>query len=751
MVYGTVNGRVKGWILDLYPSPEGMTLWLVEPSGTHRRLIDRRFTPSFYVHGPEARLMRLAQWLASRRGCACRLVEKLSLFDRRALRVLEARPRRPTGFRGVARSVHRYDSNLRLYNSDLMLAPLYCWERGVFPLARVEVETCEGAEVRSLECRDDPWALDYELPPLRTLQLRLEGLGRVNPTHGRRGSLEAEIDGERRLLNGADEPVWVSVNRLLKRYDPDLIVTEWGDATLLPGLERQARRHGVQLALNRDGHSSEQSRGRSYMSYGRVLFKGSATTLRGRLHMDVRNSFIADKCELDGLWELARVTKLPIQYAARTTTGTGISHMQMELAYRDGVLIPEQKAEPEDPKHPDELLAADRGGLVFLPRLGFFANVGELDFASEYPNIMARFNVSPETLNCPCCPEAPRVPELGYRVCRRHRGITSRVVERLIRKREQYKQRKQSVSGEVRHSDAVRRDAMKWLLVCCFGYTGYKNARFGKIEAHEAINGLAREKLLVAKETAEQRGFRVLHALVDSLYVQKEGATREGYEQLAHEIEQRTSLPIALEAVYRYVVFLPSRQYAEIPVPNRFFCVSEEGKVKVRGLECRRHNTPHLVAEMQREVLEILAEAHEFETYCRRLEEARRVFARYRERVEEGTASIEELVISKRLTRPPGDYLKDSLTAIAARQLDRAGVGLRPGEMVEYVLTDFRARYADDRVRAFTLWQPWQGYDAKKYAELLREAFEPFEHFAGRGRTSEGVETLFSGRGRRKA
>ena len=84
----------------------------------------------------------------------------------------------------------------------------------------------------------------------------------------------------------------------------------------------------------------------------------------------------------------------------------------------------------------------------------------------------------------------------------------------------------------------------------------------------------------------------------------------------------------------------------------------------------------------------------------------------------------------------------------AAWQLDRAGVGLRPGEMVEYVLTDFRARYADDRVRAFTLWQPWQGYDAKKYAELLREAFEPFEHFAGGSRTSKAVETLFSGRGR---
>jgi hypothetical protein len=69
---------------------------------------------------------------------------------------------------------------------------------------------------------------------------------------------------------------------------------------------------------------------------------------------------------------------------------------------------------------------------------------------------------------------------------------------------------------------------LKWLLVCCFGYTGYKNARFGKIEAHEAINALAREKLLVAKEAAEQRGFRVLHALVDSIYVQKAGGWELG-------------------------------------------------------------------------------------------------------------------------------------------------------------------------------------------------------------------------------
>jgi DNA polymerase elongation subunit (family B) len=815
-----------------------MVLWLAGPEGKRRRLIDRSFTPCFYVHGPELRLTPLAQVLAGRAAVKCVLTEKTDIWDGGGLRVLEVTVRHPTQFAALVRFVHQYDSRLRLYNSDLMLAPMYCWEKGVFPLAKVEVDEHAGAggwglgaragkapdpnsqplapggidsasrevppvEVGALKSCDDEWATDYELPPLRIMRVRLEGLSNVDPQHGRRGALEVEVDGEWRVLDDSEEPVAVGFEHLLRAHDPDMILSEWGDSTLFPALLRQARKLGLTLSLNRDAHPVERRRARSYMSYGRILFKGSTTTLFGRLHVDTQNSFIADQCDLEGLWELARVTKLPVQYCARTTTGTGISYMQMELAYGDGVLIPEQKAEPESPKHPDELLRADRGGLVFLPRLGFFTNVGELDFISEFPSIMARFNISPETVNCGCCPEAPRIPELGYRICQRRRGINSRVVERLIQKRQEYKrQMAGDTKGEIadlqgqgsapagpqavilseaknlalnvfktvrdpsssracgtpqddssrnsaasktppcrgaadspaalrerRHAAKQRRSALKWLLVCCFGYTGYKNARFGKIEAHEAINALAREKLLVAKETAEARGYRVLHALVDSLYAQKVDATREDYENLSREIEQRTGLPMALEAVYRYVVFLPSKQSSEIPVPNRFFCVPEGGELKVRGLECRKHDTPPLVARMQREALAILAEAHDFQSYSRKLEEAREVLARYLARLEAGSINLEELVINRRLTRSPHDYRQASATAIAAQQLERAGVKLRPGETLQYIITDAKAELPDDRVRAWTLWEGWHGYDVKKYQEALREAFEAFEHF----------------------
>jgi DNA polymerase-2 len=213
--------------------------------------------------------------------------------------------------------------------------------------------------------------------------------------------------------------------------------------------------------------------------------------------------------------------------------------------------------------------------------------------------------------------------------------------------------------------------------------------------------------------------------LVDSIYVRKAGATHGEYEALAAEIAARTQLPLAIEAVYRYVVFLPSRQFEDVPVPNRFFAVAEDGALKVRGLELRRHDTPPLIARMQQEVLAILAEAHDFAGYTAKLEEAREILRGYEESLADGSVAIEDLIVSKRLTRAPSEYQKANQTAIAAQQLFGSGVRLRPGQTVEYIITDADNRVPNDRVRAYALWDGWFGYDRRKYAELLRDAFEP--------------------------
>jgi DNA polymerase elongation subunit (family B) len=129
---------------------------------------------------------------------------------------------------------------------------------------------------------------------------------------------------------------------------------------------------------------------------------------------------------------------------------------------------------------------------------------------------------------------------------------------------------------------------------------------------------------------------------------------------------------------------------------------------------------------MQREVLAVLAEARDFADYTAKLEQAREILRGYQARLADGGVAVEDLIVSKRLTREPREYQKANQTAVAAQQLSGRGARLRPGQTVEYIITDADNRVANDRVRAYALWEGWFGYDRRKYAELLREAFEPF-------------------------
>ena len=138
--------------------------------------------------------------------------------------------------------------------------------------------------VRELECHDDEWKIGYELPPFEVMRVRLGGLSRIDPQHGRRTVLEIAVDGREFELDEAGEPAAIAFQHILKRYDPDLILTEYGDSTILPFLRKQAERLRLPLAINRDPDAEiQQSRARSYTSYGRILFKDAATTLFGRL------------------------------------------------------------------------------------------------------------------------------------------------------------------------------------------------------------------------------------------------------------------------------------------------------------------------------------------------------------------------------------------------------------------------------------------------------------------------------------
>ena len=71
---------------------------------------------------------------------------------------------------------------------------------------------------------------------------------------------------------------------------------------------------------------------------------------------------------------------------------------------------------------------------------------------------------------------------------------------------------------------------------------------------------------------------------------------------------------------------------------------------------------------------------------------------------------LEDLVVTKKLTSAPRADQKANLTAVAAQRLYGRGVRLRPGQTLEYMITDGEARVPNDRVRSYALWKSWHCY-----------------------------------------
>jgi hypothetical protein len=316
------------------------------------------------------------------------------------------------------------------------------------------------------------------------------------------------------------------------------------------------------------------------------------------------------------------------------------------------------------------------------------------------------------------------VPEAGYRLCQRREGLVPRTLRPILTLRERLKVRTKEVTTAEATPYKERQTALKWMLVTCFGYLGYKNARFGRIEAHEAVTAYGRDKLLGAKEIFEDAGFTVLHGLTDCLWVQKAGFTQGELEALCRQVSGVTGVKLALEGVYRWIYFMPSKQDPQRPVATRYFGVFEDGSLKVRGLMCRRRDTPPFVRRAQQTMLQKLTEATTPEELAALRPELEEMAAGFRQRLREGGINPQDLIITRVLSQKVGEYKVDTPTALAARQLENAGIRIQPGEKVRYVHREGKKGPKECRIAAAPFLDSLEGYDTQLYLELLDRAME---------------------------
>jgi len=702
---------LRGWLLDLYEDEaDGLRLWFISEEG--ERLCLRQPMPiTFYAAGEAEQLRALWKMLRQQPGVLSlsRTVRR-DVFLPEPITVLQAVVDNPIRQARLFRKVQKQFPLLTYYDSDIAVSTRHAALYGTFPMAFCEVETGGDAVIQSLRVLNSRWDLAPVFPVFRKVLLEPD----CDPARGTPRTILLHYQKHQRAfpLNRPEDLIG-RLNELLLQIDPDFILTQWGDNWLIPALLKISEQVGQKLCLNRDPEREVHwQKELTYFSYGQIIYRAEEAHLFGRCHIDQRNAMMWRDYALDGVLESARVTAQSIERAARVSPGSGISAMQMLTALEHDILVPWHKQQVEQFKSGTDLIQRDRGGLIYQPIVGLHANVGQIDFISMYPAIIVKGNISPEVP----LPDGitPASPELG---------IVPLTLKPLYEKRVALKLNSANLpkGDALVKRDKARASALKWLLVVCFGFLGYKNARFGRIEAHEAVTNGGREVILQAKAAAEALGFEVLHIFVDALWLKKPGAvTKQDFQPVLDAISEKTSLGVSLDGVFRWVAFLPSRSDSRIPVANRYFGVFQDGSLKVRGIEVRRRDTPPWVSEVQTGMLDILARAFTMEALPDKLADAFQLFRNALADMRAGRVPVEKLVVTSRITHELESYKSPTPAVRAALQLlQMTGKRVRPGQKMRFVYT-----------RGVHDVSPWEvpelldpaRLDQEKYIELLARA-----------------------------
>jgi len=341
---------VEGWILDFYPFRSGeMVVWIKCRDGNCLRLLDS-WRPSIYVTSDDFSDL---EYLKEREDIKSyiyrsdfeRKIEKITDFEpsnvlRLILKDAKMVERLAEKIKGMAAwGVHR------IYNVDVLPAQSYCFEKNLFPLAYVRAEAKNGKVF--WELLDDVKREDYELPPLRSVALEVKISSKIKISNND-DSIETIIlshDGcETKISDDSETEMIRELVKAISQIDPDIIFTDGGDRFLIPYLIRraQANRISNEFIIGREKTPLRlaSNSGRSYFAYGRALYRHPAYRFLGRIHIDESNTSFYDHSRLEGLFEVARLSRIPLNTTVRASIGKALGGVQFYNASKENILIP---------------------------------------------------------------------------------------------------------------------------------------------------------------------------------------------------------------------------------------------------------------------------------------------------------------------------------------------------------------------------------------------------------------------------
>ena len=203
------------------------------------------------------------------------------------------------------------------------------------------------------------------------------------------------------------------------------------------------------------------------------------------------------------------------------------------------------------------------------------------------------------------------------------------------------------------------------------------------------------------------------------MWLKKQNATNSEYKEVCERIADELELPIDFEGRYKWIVFLNSRTNQKIPVLNRYYGMFENGRLKVRGIDLRRHDTPEIVRQCQKDMLNVLAQARDSRDFIEHIPKALGVMKTYVSALRMHKIPTEKLIVEKRLSKTPNEYSNLVPQAIAAEHLIKEGETIHAGQSVSFVMTRNESRIPENRTLPAKLIDLTTSYDAESYVDLV--------------------------------
>lgn len=410
---------------------------------------------------------------------------------------------------------------------------------------------------------------------------------------------------------------------------------------------------------------------------------------------------LANYCFRDSLITLRLTTEHSSLVMNLITLIMRISRVSMEDATRQGVSSwirslfydEHRKGDYLIPKKEDISLAKGgssttsvikgkkyKGALVIKPESGVFFNVIVLDFASLYPSIISRWNLSYETVRCPH-PECRKnlVPDTDHWVCTRRVGMMAHVVGLLRDVRVRWfkpKSKDPSLSEEERGYYKVVQQALKVFLNASYGVFGAEIFPLYCLPLADSTTAIGRSIITETIERAKELGMMVLYSDTDSIFLHQ--PTKEQISSLLSWAESKFGIDLEVDKRYTFVTFSGRKK--------NYLGVLDSGIVDIKGLMGKKRNTPPFIKNAFVEMTQVLRDVKSPQDFEAAKSKIKAIVQRCYSDLKARRIPLDDLVFKVMISRPLDRYDKTTPQHVkAAKLLEEKGKEVKPGDLISFV------------------------------------------------------------------